>query len=312
MKWNKLGRIVYAEQSDIAWFKKNVMVPVPYLIDQNCLRIFATFCDEKNIGRIGYIDVNPQNPTEIIKIHPEPIIDIGTDGHFDDNGVVTSSIYKDGEKLYLYYSGYQLQDKVPYTIFSGVALSEDNGNTFHKLSCNVPILDRDSHEIFTRCAPFVMKIGDHYRVWYTGDSADRWIVRDQKLAPVYDLKYFDTDSLLDWQGKVGAESVRLIGDDEHGIAKSTIWQEDGVFKIIYSIRSITNGYRLGYGESLDGTRFERMDDQIGISVSESGWDSEMIAFAERVDVNGRVYMFYCGNHYGLEGFGCAELVVSHD
>jgi hypothetical protein len=34
----------------------------------------------------------------------------------------------------------------------------------------------------------------------------------------------------------------------------------------------------------------------------------MIAFAERLQYRDRTYLFYCGNHYGMDGMGYAELV----
>ncbi len=34
----------------------------------------------------------------------------------------------------------------------------------------------------------------------------------------------------------------------------------------------------------------------------------MIAFAERLRVGDKVYLFYCGNHYGMAGMGYAELL----
>jgi len=40
----------------------------------------------------------------------------------------------------------------------------------------------------------------------------------------------------------------------------------------------TGGYTMGYAESADGVRFERMDDKSGITKSSSGWDSEMICY----------------------------------
>ena len=76
--------------------------------------------------------------------------------------------------------------------------------------------------------------------------------------------------------------------------------------MMYSIRKLSNGYRLGYAESDDGIKFTRMDDKVGIDVSETGWDSEMICFGSRLQYKDKTYLFYCGNKYGLDGFGYAE------
>lgn len=134
-------------------------------------------------------------------------------------------------------------------------------------------------------------------------------VRKGKKLPLYNLKYATSPSPVEWPREKGEVAVDLKNDgDEHGIAKCTVWKEGGFYKIIYSIRSLSKGYRLGYGESADGLHFTRLDDQVGIDVSPSGWDAEMIAFAERLQVGERTYLFYCGNHYGMAGMGYAELL----
>lgn len=307
MQWLKKGMICNSKTFDLPWYKKNTMVPVPHLMNEKVLRIFVTMCDDKNIGRIGYVDVDADNPSHIIGYSKTPVLDIGDDGAFDDNGVVTASLLKDGDKLYLYYSGYQLCVKVPYLIFTGVTVSTDNGESFTKISNRVPMLDRIAGESGTRCVPFVIKENDQYKMWYTADSESGWIDGLNKKLPLYDLKYAISDSPVSWPMTPGKVAVGFKNEDEHGIAKCTLWKEDNLYKIIYSIRSISNGYRLGYGESSDGVNFTRMDDQVGIDVSESGWDSEMVAFAERINVRGKTYLFYCGNHYGMDGMGYAVL-----
>jgi hypothetical protein len=308
MKWIKKGLICNSGIIELPWYKKNTMVPVPYLINEKCLRIFITMCDEKNIGRIGYIDVNPDNPSHIIGFSKTPLIDIGDDGCFDDNGVVTASLLRDGDDLYMYYSGYQACVKVPYLIFTGVAISKDDGATFSKITGRTPLLDRVDGEVATRCVPFVAKDGDLYKMWYTADSGSGWVSSNDKKMPLYDLKYMTSSSPTDWPRIKGELAVGLKNSDEHGIAKCTLWKEAGIYKIIYSIRSFSKGYRLGYGESHDGIHFARLDDRVGIDVSKEGWDSEMIAFAERFQYKNKTYLFYCGNHYGMAGMGYAELV----
>jgi hypothetical protein len=64
-------------------------------------------------------------------------------------------------------------------------------------------------------------------------------------------------------------------------------------------------YRLGYAESADGLRWQRMDEAIGIAPSPSGWDSESMCYAQVFDHAGQRYMVYNGNGYGRSGFGLA-------
>lgn len=307
MKWQKKGFICSSETLDISWYKKNTMVPLPYLIDAERLRIFVTMCDAQNVGRIGYVDVDPKNPHIIVGYSRKPIIDIGEPGSFSDNGVLTSSLLEVDGKLYLYYSAYQSCEKIPYLIFSGVAVSLDRGNTFSNLS-RAPILDRVNGEIFVRSSPAVLKEPDGFHVWYSSDSGQGWIDAGSKARPCYDMKHIVTSSPTEWPRVQGVTCIPLQNEDEHGITKATFWKEDGLYKTIYAIRSLSKGYRLGYAESSDGAHFERKDDQVGIDVSDFGWDSEMITFPERFSYQERTFLFYCGNHYGMTGMGYAELI----
>lgn len=66
------------------------------------------------------MDVNPSNPSEIIDISEEPVLDIGRKRCFDDNGVVPISILREKGKIYLCYVGFQLGIQVPYYMFGGL------------------------------------------------------------------------------------------------------------------------------------------------------------------------------------------------
>ena len=62
-----------------------------------------------------------------------------------------------------------------------------------------------------------------------------------------------------------------------------------------------------YAESKDGISWERKDDKVGIDVSESGWDSEMICYPFVFEHKGQKYLLYNGNGYGKTGLGYAVL-----
>ena len=79
----------------------------------------------------------------------------------------------------------------------------------------------------------------------------------------------------------------------------------GVYMMWYSVKG--QAYRLGYAVSDDGFEWERKDDQVGIDVSPTGWDSEMIEYPSTFAWEGKLYLLYNGNGYGKTGFGLAEL-----
>jgi hypothetical protein len=69
----------------------------------------------------------------------------------------------------------------------------------------------------------------------------------------------------------------------------------------------SNSYRIGYAESADGIEWIRKDDYLGLDVSPSGWDSEMVAYPYIYADATKKYMFYNGNGFGRSGLGCAVL-----
>ena len=82
---------------------------------------------------------------------------------------------------------------------------------------------------------------------------------------------------------------------------------DNKYKMWFSHRGHKNytTYRIGYAESLDGINWERNDDQSGINISETGWDSESQCYPYLVEHENFRYMLYNGNNYGMTGLGYA-------
>jgi hypothetical protein len=118
------------------------------------------------------------------------------------------------------------------------------------------------------------------------------------------IKYAESSDGIHWTAK-NIISINFKNQDEYAISKPCVIKDGGIYRAWYSYRG--KGYRIGYAESLDGITFERKDDQVGIMVSDTGWDSETIEYPYVLDHKDKRYMFYNGNRYGLTGFGLAVL-----
>lgn len=304
MKWEKKG-LIYCPSGEPGWRNQFAMLPTPLLM-QDRLRVFLGFCDEKNVGRIGYVDVNPDNPSEVYTISRFPVFDIGRPGAFDDNGVVPISILQEkNDQVYLYYIGFQLGVKTPYFMFGGLALSNDGGKTFYRYS-ESPILDRTKDEIFARCGINVIKEDGKYKMWYIGSNKEGWTESGGKLKPLYIMKYTESYDGIHWNG----ESVTCMDyqtADEHGFGRPYVWKENGLYRMMYSIRTYSRGYYLGYAESKDGRSWDRMDDKVGIGLGHDSWDDTNMSYPFILKYMDKVYLFYNGNGCGKSGFGYAEL-----
>ncbi len=301
MKWTKKG-LIYAPDGSHPWMRRSALQPTPLLLKDDVIRLYVGFRDDNGVGRIGYVDVDGHNPSRVLRVSPRPVLDIGIPGTFDENGVIPSAIVRNSEQIYLYYAGYQLGRKIRFTVFGGLALSNDGGETFTRHS-PVPVLDRTRNELFFRVAHSVLIEDGVWRVWYGGGST--WIEGAKKSLPVYDIRYMESRDGVTFpaEGKVCLANA----GDEHRVGRPYVIRHAGLYKMFYSVGTESKTYRLGYAESPDGIRWTRKDDQIGLTVSDSGWDSEMMAYTAVVQCCGNTYLFYNGNNYGETGFGYAVL-----
>ena len=304
MKWKKKG-LIYAPTGDLPWAKSHAMIPTPDLISHQIIRLYITCCDENGIGRVGYIEVDADNPSKIIKIAEKPVLDIGVPGTFDENGVLQCSILNmpNGQK-YLYYVGFELGTKIRYRLLSGLAISTDGGNTFTRVK-KTPVLERSDKELYFRGGPFIILDNNIFKLWYVAGS--EWAAIEGKEMPIYDIRYQESKDGIHWDDQ-GTVCIKIGHDDEHGFGRPYVIKDEDKYRMFYSVRRRSfAAYRMGYGESPDGIHWVRKDHELGLDVSASGWDSDAIMYAAVIDAGGETYLFYNGNDFGKEGFGYAVL-----
>ena len=299
MKWKKLG-LVFRPAGQREWMSTHASAPVPVRIDEHLYRIYFSTRDGKNRSHVGYVDMDIRQPTEIHSISDEPVLAPGPLGFFDDHGVYASSIVEDGDRLLMYYIGWNPGSRGPLFYSSiGLALSEDDGNTFRKISL-APILARSEYDPCLVTAPFVMIDNGLWRMWYV--SGFKWEEELDGLHSYYHIKYAESDDGISWNRR-GLVCIDLQ-DGERNIARPCVVKENGIYKMWYSY-NIGAGYRIGQAQSVDGYVWQRMDASVGIDVSESGWDAEAIAYPWVFAHEGQKYMLYNGNGFGRDGFGLA-------
>jgi predicted GH43/DUF377 family glycosyl hydrolase len=300
MKWRKCGQ-VYAANGERPWAQSHAYIPTPVRMDEKTIRVYAAFLDREKVGRVGFVDVDAAQPTRILRVSREPVLDIGLPGTFDDNGVSPLSAVCHQGKIYLYYVGWQLGHKVRYFLLTGLAVGD--GETFTRWS-RTPVLERSDEELFVRSGSHVLNEGDHWTMWYVASST--WVDVGGKRTPTYNVRRVTSPDGGTW-GRSGQVCIDLDPPDEYGFGRPFVFRRRDGYQMWYSIRTFSKGYRMGYAESPDGVCWERHDDRIGLEPSPSGWDSEMVCFGAVLPVNGQTYMFYNGNNYGETGFGVAVL-----
>jgi len=283
------------------------MIPTPVRIDEKRIRVFITACDAAGKGRPSYVDVSADDPTRLISVGKAPLLEIGEPGTFDENGVLACSIiYGVKGNMMMYYAGFELGTKIRYRLLTGLAVSQDHGETFTRFK-KTPVLERSDRELYFRGGPCCFKDIRGFKMWYVG--GDQWIDVKGKQMPVYDIRYIESQDGIHWP-EAGEVQIRITQEDEHGFGRPYVIPNPlGGYRLFYSVRRISCGaYRMGYAESADGINWKRMDEKINLNVSPRGFDSEAIMYAAPIQIEEKLFIFYNGNDFGREGFGVAELI----
>lgn len=304
MKWKKKG-LVYTPPLDGSWRDNSALTPTAFLLDDNTIRNYVSFRDTQGIGRIGYIDVNAHNPSEVLKISEKPVLDIGKDGMFDDNGVILGDLIRVKDAIYMYYVGFQLVNKSKFLAYSGLAISSDNGETFQRVK-NTPILDREDEALYIRAIHSVIYEKNIFKIWYATGSG--WEKINDIDYPQYDINYLESKDGINFKNT----GIKCIENDknnlEYRIGRPRVYKSNNQYIMNFTYGTTDGRYIAGQATSSDGINWTRDDKELGIELSDEGWDSIHLSYPSIISTKDKTYMFYNGNNMGQDGFGYAELV----
>ncbi len=302
MKWDKLGRI-FSPSGERPWMQTHAAVPIPLALGGNLFRVYFGTRDDQNHPHIGYVEFDIKQPDKILNISRDYILGPGLKGYFDDNGVYPGPIVAHGKKLFMYFIGRNNGVPPLYYMSIGLAVSEDQGKSFHRL-LKAPLMGRSEFDPWMVSTPFVIKEGDRWRMWYL--SGFMWDETDQDPHSYYHIKYAESADGIKWR-REGLVCIELR-DGETNIASPTVLKDDDIYKMWYSYVISGQEYRIGYAESSNGYAWTRKDDEVGIDISHSSWDSQTMAYPYVFVHNDKKYMLYSGNNFGRDGFGLAVAV----
>jgi hypothetical protein len=305
MMWIKNG-LIFNVDAQYEWNKSHAQVPVVDVLKDR-LRIYYATRNLEGKSNVSYIEVEKDNPQQIILQNDKPLFELGSLGSFDDSGIMPSSIIAVGDKKYLYYIGWTTRKTVPFQNAVGLAISDDNGQTFRKIS-EGPIIGINHVEPYFSGTSYVLADNGIFKMWYL--SCIRWEILDGQPEPIYNIKYAESPDGINWQ-QTGKVAIPLH-ENEGGLVSASVIKENGIYKMWFGKRkksdyrdNANNSYRIGYAESQNGVDWERKDESAGIDIATEGWDSQMISYPYVFRNDNRLMMAYNGNGFGKSGFGYA-------
>lgn len=313
-KWKKLGKIF--DPKDLAtgsWMREFAQSPT-VLIGEASVRVYfcsrpAPTLDGQYLSYISYIDLDRSNLLNIQRVCEQPVLELGKRGTFDEFGTYPVSVIRDGAEIRAYYAGWTRCESVPFNAAIGLAISRDGGETFQRLG-DGPVLSYTPDEPFLLGSPRIRRFNGRWQLWYV--AGKEWRMTGGKPEPVYKIRMATSDNGVDWV-KHGRDLIAdKLGEHECQACPDVMFR-NGQYHMFYCYRDIHNyksregGYRIGYAVSPDMMDWRRNDELMGISPSETGWDSEMVNYPHVFDMDGATYMLYQGNGMGRAGFGLAVL-----
>lgn len=307
IQWQRKG-LIYCPNGERGWDNNSFLTPTPFSLDENTIRLYGGLRDEEGRSRISYIDVDASNPSKILRIADHPVLTLGYEGTFDDNGMILGDVVRCKDEIRLYYVGFQLPQKAKFLAFSGLAVSDDGGKTFKRHS-EAPIMDRSDEGLFIRAIHGILHESDTWKIWYSAGSAWQTIGNDP--FPSYEIRYVESKDGLHFK----SEGTLCLppGDDEYRIGRSRVRRRvDGQYEMYFVYSTKDKHFGTGYALSPDGITWTRNDKAIDMGAPSGDWDSDMCGYAVPFESKGKSYLFYSGNGMGKTGVGYAELASDAD
>jgi len=311
-QWEKKG-LIFAPDGRFEWMQSYAQNP-SVLVLEDRLRVYFT-CrprrDENgNFAAVTtYVDLDRDDPGKVIYVHNRPILPLGGRGTFDQFGVMPGCVLRVNNEVWLYYVGWMRTLGAPYTHALGLAISDDGGSEFKRLSQG-PLFGRSMKEPFLQNSPYVFNSGDGFHMWYS--SGIEWIEQGEHLESIYVLMHATSNDGVSWQRDgVPCVPVKLESECQ---TNPSVMQIGGrlymwfCYRCGLDFRTPERGYRIGVAWSEDAINWQRDDSLGALEPSKEGWDSEMVCYPCVVNVDKQTYMFYSGNYFGRDGFGYATLL----
>jgi predicted GH43/DUF377 family glycosyl hydrolase len=314
-KWKKLGKIFDPREYQTGRLMQVFTQSTTILIFEKFVRVYFSSrplpsSENSQLSFIFYIDLDRNNMLNILNIVSEPVLNLGALGTFDEFGTNPVSVIREQDEVRMYYSGYTRCESVPFNAVIGVAISQDSGETFSRLG-DGPVLSYSPDEPYLLGSPRIRKYDEKWYLFYV--AGKEWLQTDKaKPEPVYKIRMASSDDGINWN-KLGKDLIESkLGEYECQACPDVIFH-NGTYHMFFSYRQSNNykgkegGYKIGYASSADMINWNRCDEMAGMSVSESGWDSEMVSYPHVFILDGETYMLYQGNGMGRDGFGLAKL-----
>jgi hypothetical protein len=302
--WKKLGQLyVPSESGQHPKLNSHAANPLPVHMAGDVYRIFFSGRDDQNRSSVGAVDVDIVQ-RKVITEHHLPFFEHGPVGSFYSDGVSIGNCYEANGIRYMLFMGWQNPPSGHWRGDIGRLIVTPELSL--QLEEKQPLMGIDSTDPISLSYPWVepRSMGG-FDMWY--GSTLSWDTGNGEMLHV--IQHAASSNGQVWN-RNGLAIPYQLGRAQAFSRPTVIQISNGSYEMWFSYRSGSGEkYRIGYAVSADGQDWTLDLDQAGITISENGWDSEMIEYPYVFDHSGNRYMLYNGNGFGKTGFGLAVLEV---
>lgn len=299
--WRKLGHL-YSPKAECRHPKlvSHAANPLPVHIDGDVYRVFYSGRDQHSRSSVGAVDIDLVK-RHVVQEYREPFFEHGLAGSFFSDGVSIGNCYEVNGVRYMLFMGWQNPvgghwrgDIGRLVVTPDLTLELDGSEPF--MGCCDPT------DPISLSYPWVQaRPGGGFDMWY--GSTLSWDAGNGEMLHV--IQHASSNDGQQWD-RTGLSVPYQLGRAQAFSRPTVVRNADGRCEMWFSYRSgAGEAYRIGYATSQNGRNWTLELGNAGISVSDSGWDSEMIEYPFVFHHSGSRYMLYNGNGYGKTGFGLA-------
>jgi hypothetical protein len=302
-KWSKLG-LLYGPNSQTHKHSKLVSHfsnPVPIHLTKDVFRVFYSGRDEMNRSSIGAVEIDIIQRTVLQEFH-EPILEFGPKGSFYSDGISLGNHFQYEEKNFISFMGWQNPKNSHWRGDLGkIRINNDLTLTIDDIS---PILKNEDPTYLSFSYPWIMEKENNGYIMFYG-STIKWDNGNGEMLHV--IISSESKNCRDW--KFLGHTLSSNTSNLQAVSRpSVVKRGNEKYEMWFSYRGAeVKKYRIGYASSFDCKTWKLELERAGITVSENGWDDEMIEYPYVFEHSGELFMLYNGNDFGRTGFGLAVL-----
>lgn len=281
------------------------------LLFNDFVRVYFSYCipdNEKLISRVGFAEFDKEFK-EVKRVSTRVMKDGGL-GTFDEHGIFPFSPFRDGETIKAVTSGWSRRKSVSVETAIGLAISNDNGETFERYGIG-PVLTASLNEPYLVVDGFVVKLQDGcFRMYYIYGTEWRTYDGIQQPERTYRISYADSKDLLNWKRSGQFLIPERVEQEAQALPSVVYWHKKWHMFFCYrhtcDFRSNRDkSYRIGYAWSKDLEFWTRVDGNI--TIPSADWNNEMQCYPNAFVMDDQLFLLYNGNRFGKNGFGLLKI-----